>query len=616
MAQGEHVVRRQCKYLKLKDFDLQSGSKLSIARCVRIKSFARAQYSHQNRTEGNALMNSTTEIFKPESRTILQIFSDTNAYYQMPNYQRPYSWEDEQVEQLWDDLITAFENHQDDPSSNPNYFLGSIILVPNGDRFDVVDGQQRLTTLTILFCTIRDCFAEFANKRKVEHCIVDRINDIGRLKLTTHAGTQNEFEQTIVKKIQWPTKFSKKEKIANKYMNSALIFRSKLESLSNSDLDQFLEYIFNKVRMITIECTTQSFAIRLFQVLNARGLDLTPADLIKSYLLQKLPADQHTQFMANWQYIENVAKQCNEDLTKLFNYYLYFLLGDNPKKGLYEEFEAQIRHRNSNEVIFEVKHFVDSYRSVLDSKYKSVLSLQYLKHELYWKSILTTAKHLGFEDFDDLALVLERYFYSYWIAGFTSAKIKQTSFNVLKALKNKKSMRDILIEIEAKLAEDKVADRLRTSLTEDAFGESWVKPVLIRIEYNQVDDSNALNFIEIDRNIHVEHILPQGNRNIDYWRSLYTDLEAKELVHKLANLTLLSGKKNLDASNRSFPDKLAVYAGKGIDGITGFRMTQHVHDKYKRWDRSELDSRSRWLFAELEKWLGFKLSDSGQLLSP
>ena len=91
-------------------------------------------------------------VFKPESKTIREIF-DGNNYYHIPDYQRPYSWENEQIEQLWDDIYSAFD------ASDESYFLGPTIFIRSEEgHLEVVDAQQRLTTLTILFCVLRDFY--------------------------------------------------------------------------------------------------------------------------------------------------------------------------------------------------------------------------------------------------------------------------------------------------------------------------------------------------------------------------------------------------------------------------------------------------------------------------
>ena len=89
------------------------------------------------------------EAFRPSSVSISQLFMDPKILYRIPQYQRPYKWGNEQIEQLWDDIFEAYENDID------NYFLGSVITakpLDNSQYIDVVDGQQRLTTLMILLC--------------------------------------------------------------------------------------------------------------------------------------------------------------------------------------------------------------------------------------------------------------------------------------------------------------------------------------------------------------------------------------------------------------------------------------------------------------------------------
>lgn len=94
-------------------------------------------------------------MFVPASLSIGDVFTSGDIIFQIPDYQRPYSWVDEHVDQLWDDILEAYENNKEGDSIDSNYFLGSLIVVQNGKIEDVVDGQQRLTTLMILLCTIR-----------------------------------------------------------------------------------------------------------------------------------------------------------------------------------------------------------------------------------------------------------------------------------------------------------------------------------------------------------------------------------------------------------------------------------------------------------------------------
>lgn len=145
--------------------------------------------------------------FKPLSLSIKELFGNTDSLYKIPQYQRPYKWEDEQVDRLWDDIYEAYENGED------NYFLGSVITAkPRDDEksayVDVVDGQQRLTTLMIMFCVLRDTFPNLNKNESDEnpHAVdIDTLNSsiavngkAKRLKLFTHMQHQSDFESIIL----------------------------------------------------------------------------------------------------------------------------------------------------------------------------------------------------------------------------------------------------------------------------------------------------------------------------------------------------------------------------------------------------------------------------------
>jgi uncharacterized protein with ParB-like and HNH nuclease domain len=171
-------------------------------------------------------------IFKPDAKTIKKVFGDSDSYYYVPDYQRPYSWGDEQIEQMWDDINSAMK------AGDKNYFLGPMILIRTPNGFEIVDGQQRLTTLTILFCVIRDLYLEKLKERdkelanRIKDSIKSLVDDKYRLRLITQLNYQNEFEQEILKGVNFSKVLrTQKEKRENSFLNAALIFKEKLEDL-------------------------------------------------------------------------------------------------------------------------------------------------------------------------------------------------------------------------------------------------------------------------------------------------------------------------------------------------------------------------------------------------
>ena len=549
------------------------------------------------------------EIFIPYSKTILQLF-EGSVFYQIPSYQRPYSWDTEQIEQLWDDIYEAYQN------GDSEYFLGSIILTKTKDNknLEVIDGQQRITTLMILFCTLRDLYYQDILDSKKKNRILGRIKDLEtdtqRLKLKTQLHHQNEFEQKILNKINFDEKVILKGHKTDKFLNAAFVFKKKIEDIRPKPniLEGFTEYLLENVRIVSIECTTLSFAIKLFQVLNNRGMDLTPADLIKSHLMGRLveegTEDDLEVFEREWNDIENKAKEFEEDLTNLFIYYEYYLLASNPRKSLYEELINLFKNKCPKEIIYQFKCLL-SYLDEIDSENSKVIySLYYLRHNIYWKSILLSAKleRWSNEDFIGLARLLRNFYYLYWIGDYTSSKTKQTSYNIIGWIKEKKDLNFIRDKLKQKLSEDRVLNKVLRNLENNVYETAWFKPLLVLVEYHQTDET--LKYIDLDKFIHVEHILPQGYAKIDYWTKLYSLEKADKLVNSIGNLTLLSGKKNIEASNNPFYEKLKVYRGKGIDGMTGYVITQRIvndNSKDTDWTSDKIEERKNWVFEEIGK---------------
>ncbi len=568
------------------------------------------------------------ETFKPNSLTINKLLTDSDALYQIPVYQRPYKWGDDEVDKLWDDILESYLNEE------PNYFLGSIITAKSGTDtkyLDVVDGQQRLTTLIILISTIRDLYPKINEVECEEDPFaigIEQIknaimvsNKFGRLRLATHSNHSSDFEKYIIKgntlSLKKPFKkdLRKDEAPEYKFINTSVEFRERLKSLGEKECGKLLNYIFNKIKIIRIDCSNVGFAIKLFQVLNARGLDLTNSDLIKSFLIGKIHSiydsevveHKERQFLQDWIASEDIALDINESMNELFVMYEYFLLGANPKKSLYDELEGQFQNEDPLEVISDFKAFITEYKNnVFESNNKLDYSFFYLRWSIYWKTIITSALHLGYNDIDELKRTVRRYFYLFWMAGFTLSRIKQTFFNLIKWLKAKRLINEIKQDLEISLKENKVYERVERALEGNIYQEAWCKPLLILLEYNNIDNPN---FISLDdKNVHVEHVLPQRFNEVYGWKHIIEDDQhGAEKVHTLGNLTLLSGKKNIEASNDSFENKVSIYSGEDKNSSsnqTSFRITQKIYDdynqkKFEKWDFSVIKSRKKDMLGQI-----------------
>lgn len=335
-------------------------------------------------------------------------------------------------------------------------------------------------------------------------------------------------------------------------------------------------------------------------------MELSNSDLIKSHLYGLL-ADNlaRSKFEATWTQVDTLANQASESLEDLFTYYEFYLLARIPKRSLYEELEVQFRGKNPNEAIYEFKSFVDHFVEIANLQSKAVYALWYLPNQLFWKAILTTARKIESPNFDELVKLLRRLYYAYWIAGYTTAKVRQFSFDIIAMLKQGKSIEDVKSEADQRFSEDHIIERARQTLEDDVYGQPWLKPLLMLLEYEQTDISKN-PFVELDRSVHIDHVLPQEWVNVKEWKQSWTSTDAEKWLNRMGNMTLLSGRKNISASNESFQKKKNIYLGKGQDGITGFLTTQRIIDNEK-WTREETEKRHKWIIDEIVRILDLKL---------
>ena len=565
------------------------------------------------------------DIFEPKSLNIKNLFGSPDSLFQVPIYQRPYSWEDEEVEKLWEDLYGAYENQEE----NSNYFLGSIITIPKDNGYqDIVDGQQRITTLMILFCVIRDLYpninqnidigenSQVIKMKRIKGFICD-VDDRTRLKLQTQPSDQNDLEQCVLKvgaTSEETLSGQDKKSVKFKFIQTAKIFKEKLSSIEEEEVGRFVNYIGNYVKIIKITCKDRSFAVKLFQVLNDRGKDLDPSDLIKSDLLNNLPESKHEQFIADWNQVKNTIKDfdCKGEMDDMFTLYVYYHLGANPKKSTYEEMKSISKNKDSNQIINDFKEFCSLYKDQLSNSSNKIINcLWYLNWGMHWNAVLITALKEKFSEYQGLVSELRRYYYLNWIAGKTVNTIKQISFNLIKFIKEGKSLSFIKEELEKKLKADNIFQLALSHLSYDVSRTSWIKPVLMMMEYHQTDGDDK-DFVRLDRTVHCEHILPVQYKEISGWEHI-SETVAENYLNSIGNLTLLGGRKNIEASNNPFKVKLNVYKGRGKyndskKGVTNFQITQKIaqdvsEGHIKQWDKKAMKDRWNWFLNELEELL-------------
>ncbi len=548
-----------------------------------------------------------------ELKKLHKILVDDDYFYQVPDYQRPYVWDKDHLGALIDDLVGSYTNNKED-----EYFCGSIVIAENqkDNRWDVVDGQQRLTSFIILACTILKLYKHSLGQKSeafIKESIHDRHDEEKeRLKFLTAQNYNNIFENTVLNNLEFEDNIKKSELNKkfeeNTYLRNAYYFKELLnESVENgsiSDIDDFVKWFYEHIVLTRIICFEQDSAMQIFQVLNDRGQPLSPIDILKSNLIQEIRQDSEKRkdFITTWDKLVEACKSIEGidiDLEDFFNMYLEYADPSTSKeradKGLKKVFKDS--KKDACEFIYGVSAFMKSYTDLLKKQDRYIYLLRYLPSR-YWASILTTALYVKYPDFDALKKLLVSYYYQNWIAGGTITRIKPTSINIIKNVKSNKGVKTIQELILHNIDSYNTFDQYHYNLWDSSsvYPSNWVRPVLALANYFMVDEEKP-NFIVMDAETQVEHILPQKPKKGSQWNADFDKEKKEEWVNNIANLTLLKRKKNAQALNGDFDEKRKIYGGKDTSKVIScYDITKELYRDYEKWDEKSLQKRYDFLY--------------------
>ncbi|MCQ2850593.1 DUF262 domain-containing protein [Helicobacter pylori] len=556
-------------------------------------------------------------------------------YYQIPIYQRPYQWTKENCEKLLDDL---FFNYEDDRESD--YFCGSLVLVkfdPNSktETYDIVDGQQRLSTFILLAKVLSDLYNDYLSDPKylkylerLQEGWKDRHTERKRLSFNT-IGSNAEDDFAYALEHFNDSQASKNKNNKNNYLKNAICLKDYLIKKEIENIDSFIEWLYSNVKFITIICPNIDKALRIFDVLNARGLPLNATDIFKGELLKELAKEEdQKKLVSRWNALSQKCSDNDLTMETLFSWYLTYLESKTSKGKMQKRLVTWFNNLNKTplEYLKGVEDFHNAYCEILEMQDRHAHLLSY-KDDDYLYVILCTSilHHYSDQDIEALKELLVKFYYQDWVAGQTKSPRSQTCCNIIIALKEKKSVRYIASIVKKYLDDKNITQHFKENLEDDHLctkfyytgtpkKNSWVKPILILVEYFMSDDPKPKR-IQMDKNLHVEHILPQNPDLSSQWVKDFSEEERGLYTHSLANLTLLGGKKNAQASNLDFKEKKEIYMGNAVKlgkdkrgreqtfkVMTCYKMTIDVA-QYTEWTPKSLEKRKEELIQIIESVL-------------
>ncbi len=568
-----------------------------------------------------------------EKKVGVEIFSsNTNSNkYQIPDYQRPYVWSEERVEEFFNDLISE--------EAISLSFLGSFIFQKKEDGvYDIVDGQQRMITLAILIAVLRDISKEFLSSGKLSNLEKDRLSsfasslsdrltdktsfgEIEGYTLKVWSSDEDFFNSFILEGSATPKRPLKKFLSQfNVYKNYNFLYKQvkKLITQSEGALAAFrkISDSIDKLRVVTIEVDSDEEAYTAFEIVNARGQELGNIDLLKNLFYKNASANDDLESMkSKWaEVISNIedvsaVKVNTESFLKYFWHSYFGGTKFTTSKNLYRNFSNYIKQNGYNPVANDLVENSKIFRSFFDlidynwtekrdynaqilTFLKNIRSFEITQSYILFMSIIRNS--VDSKKVRDIIGATEKFHFAY-------SAISKKQANKVEKLYGKFAEKFQNTNTEDAQAIGDIYARFIQKLEELFPGESEFMESFMEIDYRRPKHRNIIRYVfqkinledtqsatsfNFEENLaNLEHIAAQsGDENIEL-----------ESMHQIGNILPLSKYVNSAAGNASIKDKVEEYY-KNNDSIPLVKEAVRKLEKNDyRWTEDDIIKRTKSL---------------------
>jgi hypothetical protein len=542
-----------------------------------------------------------------------KIFSD-DFCFSIPLYQRPYSWTTEEAGELLDDVLVFLNSSPQDVDNLDPYFLGSIVLIKEDGiaESEVIDGQQRLTTLTILLSTLRSLVpAEFSND--LREFIYEKGNVVrgtpNRYRLTLRQRDADFFKTHVqdedgLTKLQQLNVANYKDSKLNIIQNAQLYLK-RFTEFSEDQRTRLAQFIIKRCFLVIVSTPDFDAAYRIFSVLNDRGMDLSHTDILKSEIIGKVPDAQQEHYGKKWETIEESLGR--ETFKELFNHIRMIARKAKPKESILKEVREFVKpsERPMQFIDNDLEPFAEAFSVIKSAAYVSTKLADGINGYLRWLNRIDNVDWqppavLYFTKFHSepdalLKFVrdLERLASGLLIhRADTNERIDRYG-KLIAAIENGTDLHDPASPLQLTPTE-------ATVIVEKLNGDLYLQKkvvlyVLLYLDSLLTAGGGASYEVPVTS---VEHVLPQTPAANSKWIQWFPDEQVRlQQVHKLGNLVLLSRRKNTEALNYDFDTKKRKYF-VSKNGTTPFALTSQVLAEAE-WTQPVLDRRQNSLLALL-----------------
>lgn len=569
-----------------------------------------------------------TEI-KCEKKVIREIF---NMWYCIPDYQRAYVWDTDQVRDLLDDTISAYRENKE-----AQYFLGSMVLKINEKsennvsytEYELLDGQQRITTVFLILACMRDMLTDYPQYQNSLAGFVYQAEDAilqqpERMRIIFNIRSDvRDFVNEHIKPLHGTCdsallkdKMQAKDvNISIRNMANAMLVAHEFLEENKSDIIGYLSYFLNKVLMIYVATEELQDAFQLFTVLNNRGVKLSSSDILKAENLKELSAADRTFWATRWEEMETYF---GEDFDKFLSHIRTILVKKKQTTTLLKEFDEFVysnqeydrtqkkyvprtpilrRGKDTFELLYSYYHtyqeVFDTDHSVVTGDYEITNYLKLMETGFgadYWIAPVLDYyrkyRRLGFVAF---LKALDRKLSADWITAATPT-VRMENVNAI--LREIEASQDSAALLQSKTFTINKSDFERV-INGDIYGRSFAKYLLLKLDLIYRGSSTPMIPQAIAS---IEHILPRNPSADSQWVKDFSAAEREEWTNKLGNLVLISRRKNTSQGNRDYVEKKEKYFEKNIEM---FPNSIRIYQNYPEWKLFDLKKNHSDVVTEL-----------------
>jgi len=548
---------------------------------------------------------------KSEKILVKDIF--TNMWFRIPEYQRPYVWGYDEIHDLLDDLTFAMQN-----KSDSDYFLGSFVFQSKaanpqeGQKFDendLLDGQQRMTTLLLIFAVIRDLSGDDEAKEDCQKCIYQKsskyknIPERTRLVFGIREAVQ-QFIEDYIKNKDGTNNVTELDKLARsttdvsiRNMAKAILEIRNFFNQENVETELFLQFLLNNVLLIYVATENMEDAFRLFMILNDRGVPLRNSDILKSLNLGALELDSDKiKYAKLW---EEAEGELGEEFDRFLNHVRTVLVKEKSRLNLLQEFEDKIYNpkekdkstgkvkpsllKKGKDTFIFVERYLKYYKTLLSGNNFEITNsfsfdnllkvmLTGLPATDWIPPLLQYFDKFGTVNIYEFLMALDNKFSSDWVSQYTPTYRIESMNEISKVISRTKTSKEVLGNDCFNIDNDSF---LRI-INGDIYGRRFARYILLKLDYFYQNQDQRMHF----ETLSVEHILPQTPKDDSQWVIDFTNEERKEMTHKIGNLVLITRRKNTSQGRLDYIDKKKKYFSKNIDTCPN---SLRILNKYDTW---------------------------------